>query len=77
VERTRPAGRTEGSLDEPAPNMALAGMAGMAGVGRPGSGLVDDRVEAEIADELVELQTPARKKVTCVTPLGEEVASIA
>jgi hypothetical protein len=53
MERTRSAGRTEGSLDEQAPNVALAGMADVAGVGRAGAGLADDRVEPEIADELV------------------------
>jgi hypothetical protein len=53
VERTGRLDRAEGRLDEQSSDMALAGMADVAGVGRPAAGLADDRVEAEVADEPV------------------------
>src|SRR3989442_12431398 len=53
MEWTRPSGGAQGGLHEEAPDVALAGMADVAGVGRSGARLADDRVEPEIADELV------------------------
>jgi hypothetical protein len=53
VEGTRHPSGAEGGLGEEAPNMALAGVADVAGIGRPAARLADDRIKTEIADELV------------------------
>src|SRR3989442_1706944 len=62
VEWARHPGGAEGGLDEEAPDVSLGGVADVAGVGGPAAGLADDRVEPEVADELVRSDGSARRR---------------
>jgi hypothetical protein len=53
VEGARHPSGAEGGLDEQTPDVSLAGVADVAGVGGPAARLADDRVKPEVADELV------------------------